>query len=202
MTDRNSGTLAWLRTFRKPTVTTVGDLANRIVTGSITNADVLRPSIHSSDDKDQTQRWFAVICEFLYFFMHLTNRFTYRELGDQQRCKVQDELYPLIVRPTIEAIFGHWPTNLKDGMEKEFTEKLNTAELEYSECKQLLDRDNPLAQDALFSKFAGNVCELLGIEKSDTNRYLDTYMKVLELALGSFDRLHLTETVRAIGEEL
>lgn len=193
---------SWLNTFRKPDVPVIGRLAHSIVEVSLRNAEALKPSIHAKDDKDHTQRWFTVICEFLYFFMHLTNRFAYGELGHEQRRKVQDQLCPFIVRPTIESIFGHWPPNLKDGMENEFIEKLNDAEIEYGECKQLLDRDNPLSRDALFSKFAGNVCELLGVEKSESSAYAETFMKVIGLALDAFKELNLSETIRAVGTEL
>ncbi len=180
----------------------MGDLARRIVQASWNDAEALKSSIVAEDDKDRTKRWFALVCEFLYFFMHLTNRFAYSELGHEQRCKVQDRLYPLIVRPAIESMVGHWPPNLKDGIESDFIKNLGNAETEYGECKRLLDRDNPLAQDALFSNFAGNVCDLLGVEKNDPAAYAGSFMKVIDLALGSFDKLNLQETLRAVGREL
>lgn len=191
---------SWLSTFRQPDVPPVGDLARRIVQTSLSDADALKSSISATDDKDRTQRWFAVVCEFLYFFMHLASRFAYRDFGHEKRCKVQDQLYPLIIRPTIETIFGHWTPKLKDGLEAEFIEKLGHAETEYGVCKQLLDRDNPLSEDALFSKFAGNVCILMGVEKSDTAAYAASFMKVLELATDSFGKLALSETIRVVGQ--
>jgi hypothetical protein len=193
---------SWLSTFRSPEVPPVADLARRIVQFALSDADALKDSIRAKDNKDHTQRWFAVVCEFLYFFMHLTNRFAYRELGHEQRCKVQDRLYPLIIRPTIESIFGHWPTELKDRIEGDFVEKLGDSEVEYAECKRLLDRENPLAPSALFSKFAGNVCDLLGIETGDTAAYADTFMRAMKLAVASFSKLDLPETLRAVGGEL
>jgi hypothetical protein len=193
---------SWLNTFRKPKTSPIGDLARHIVQESLTDAEALKPSIRAANNKDHTQRWLTILCEFLYLFMHLTNRFAYKELGHERRCKVQEQLHPLIVRPTIETIFGHWPTNLKDGMEREFFEKLNTTEIEYGECKQLINRDNPLSQDALFSKFAGNVCELLGVEKADTAAYADVFMKVFDLVIESYDKLNLSETIREVSKEL
>ena len=175
----------------------VRDLARRIVIASLKDAEALKSTIHAKDDKDRTQRWFAVVCEFLYLFMHLASRFAYREFGHERRCKIQDQLYPLIIRPTIESIFGHWPQNLKDGMETEFIENLGKAEIEYGECKRLLNRDNPLAKDAIFSTFAGNVCELMGAEKTDTAAYAGTFMKVLELATDSVNQLDLPECLRS-----
>jgi hypothetical protein len=150
----------------------VGDLASRIVQASLSDAEALKSSIQGTDGKDKTKRWFAVVCEFLYFYMHLTN------------------------------IVGHWPQNLKDGIERDFMANLNNSEMEYGECKQLLDRENPLGQDALFSKFAGNICDLLGLDKANPGAYAATFMKIIDLVLASFDRLNLRETLRAAGKEL
>ena len=191
---------SWLSTFREPDIPPIADLANRIVKASLNGAETLKPSLVAADEEDRTRRWFTVICEFLYFFMHLTNRFAYAELGHEQRCKIQKELYPLIVRPTIESIFGHWPPKLKDGLENDFVEKLNDAEVEYGECKQLLDSEHPLSCHALFPKFASNICELLGLEKSDVT-YLQTFMEVTTLALHSFTELNPPEAVRGLGKE-
>jgi hypothetical protein len=193
---------SWLSTFRKPELPPVGDLAHRIVQASLNDAEALKSSILSKDDKDRTRCWILVVCEFLYFFMHLTNRFAYRVLGHEQRCKLQDQLYPLVIRPTIESIFEHGTPDLKDRLENDFIQKLSDAELEYGECKQLLDPNQPLAQDALFSRFAGNVCALLGVEKSDPAAYADTLGKVMELALRSFNQLNLPETLQAVGKGL
>jgi hypothetical protein len=193
---------SWSSTFRQPEVPPVSDLARHIVQISLSDADALKSSISATADKDHTQRWFAIVCEFLYFFMHLASRFAYRDFGHEKRCKMQDQLYPLIIRPTIETIFGHWPPNLKDGLETEFIEKLGHAETEYAVCKQLLNRDNPLSENALSSKFAGNVCILLGVEKANTTTYAASFMKVMELATDSFSQLALREKIRAIGKGL
>jgi thioredoxin reductase/Pyruvate/2-oxoacid:ferredoxin oxidoreductase delta subunit len=173
-------------------VPAVANLAHRIVEASLRDAEALKPSIHAKDDKDQMQRWFLVVRELLYFFMHLTNRFSSKELGHEQRCKVKDQLFPLIVRPTIDSIFGHWPTDVKDRMEKDLIEKFNDAEGWYLDCAQ---------KDALFSKFAEKVCVLLGTGKNHP-AYAETFMKTMNLALASFNQLNLPETLRAIGDDV
>ncbi len=193
---------AWLNTFRKPELSPLAHLAEHIAKVSLSNAETLKESIRAVEQKDRTQRWFAVVCEFHYFFMHLTNRFAYGLLGQDGRCKVQVQLFPLIAGPTLEAIIGHWPQHLKDGVKAEFLEKLNAAEMEYGGCKEFLIPENPFADDALFSKFAGNVCELLGVDKDDFTSFAQTHAQVTGLAMDSFKELNLSETLRAIRKEL
>ena len=173
-------------------VPAVANLAQRIVEASLRDAEALKPSIHAKDDEDQIQRSFLVVRELLYFFMHLTDRFLSKELGHEQRCKVKDQLFPLIVRPPIDAIYGQWSTDVKDRMENHLIERFKDAEIWYLDCEQ---------KDALFSKFAEKVCVLLGTGK-DHPAYAKSFMKTMNLALASFNQLNLTESLRAIGEEV
>lgn len=193
---------SWLSTFRQPDIPAAGRLALRIGEVSLRNAEALKGLIHAEDEKEHQRRWFTVVCEFLYLFMHLTNRFAYGFLGHEKRCKMQDQIYPIIVRPMIQTIFRHWPSNLKEGMEGDFADKLNDAEIEYGQCKQMFDPKMPFCQDALFAKFATVVCDLLGVEKTDGSEYTGTYLKVVELAVSSFREIRLADEVRAIGKEL
>lgn len=190
-----------LNTFGERELTVVADVAQQIFEASLVNGEVLKASIQAADEKEHTRRWFTVVCEFLYFFMHITNRLAYRELGHERRCEVQRELYPLIARPTIEAICGHWPHKLKDGMENDFGEKLNDAEVQYGACRKFVDPDNPFAEDALLSKFANIVCELLGVHKSDFDSYEKTHGTITALTMGSLEQMNLPETIRAVGTE-
>jgi hypothetical protein len=193
---------SWLSTFRKRELTPLAVLAQNISRVAFAGAEQLKPHIQSLDEQKRMERWFLLVCEFLYFFMHMANRSAFKELGHAKRCKFQDELYPLLVRPNIEAICGSWPTDLKDRLERDFTEKLGDAEIEYGACKKMLDNDNPLTQDALFSKFACNICELVEAKVSDSASYTSTFMKAIDISLESYNELNLSEAVVIIGKEL
>lgn len=188
---------SWLSTFRTPERPPIANLAIHIFQASLNGAEALKESIHAADEKDRTKRLYLIELEFLYLFMHMTNRVALAELGHERRARMQAQLGPLIFQPTIESIFGHLTPETKDGIENEFFEKLNCAELEYAECKQLLDPEDPLASNALFSKFAAKVCGLLG------NRYNPAlFGQVTILAADSYVKLNLPETIRALGKQL
>ena len=193
---------SWFSTFRKAELSPIALLAHRIVETSVKDAESLKVSISTADERDRRAKHWLILREFLYFFMHLSNRFAFTELGQEKRCKVQDELYPLLIRPTIEGLFGHWPPDTKDAMEEQFVRKLNESEIEYTKCKKIMDPDNPLSEDALIAKFAGRVCGGLEFEQNDSALYVDTYMKAVGLALDSLDWLNLPETLRVINKEL
>ncbi len=192
----------WLDTFRESEHPPIADLARRIFRASFNGTQALMSSVRDEDYIGRTERLYLVQFEFLYFFMHMASRVAFGELGHERRCKMQDQLIPLIVQPTIESIFGHSPANMKDKMESEFIEKLNNAELEYATCKQLFDRENLFASNALFSKFAAIVCDLLGLKrKGEDTIYLQTFAKVAELALDLYKELNLPEVIRALDKD-
>jgi hypothetical protein len=192
---------SWFGTFRKPQHPAVVALAEKITRASLTVAESLKPYIRAPDDKTRMLCWWSVTCEFLYLFMHVANRFAFKHLGHAKRCKFQNEIYPLIARPVIEVIFGHWPSHLKDGMESEFRENLNNAEMEYGTCTYF-DSDDPFSQTDLFPKFASHVCELLGVEKGNTAGYRATFMKIAGLFLAASEEVKLDEAIVAVGKEL
>ena len=192
---------SWLGTFRMSQHPAVWALAEKITIASLTCAESLKPYIRAPDGKARTVCWWSVTCEFLYLFMHMANRYAFKHLGHARGCKFQNEIYPLIVSPVIEAIFGHWPPHRKDGIRREFLENLNNSEVEYSTCTYFESGD-PSSQTDVFPKFASNVCGLLGVEKSDTAGYTTTFIKIAELFRAASEEVKLDEAIVAVGKEL
>ena len=202
---------SWLSTFKKPAdISAVAGLAQHIFEVSINNAEALKGFIHAENERQRQERKVLVVCEFLYLFMHLSDKWSFKVLGNEKRCKVHDQLYPLIVQSTIETIFMHWPPDMIDSLENEFRDRLNDAEIEYTDCQQIFDTEHPFSQNTLFSRFAARVCEVMGIEKTNpmisggafVHAYGSAFFKVLDLAGHSFVELNLPDTVRAIGKEI
>jgi hypothetical protein len=81
---------------------------------------------------------------------------------------------------------------MKERMENDLMERFDDAEILYRDCEQ---------KDALFSRFAEKVSELLGIGRNHP-AYAETSVKTMNLALASFNQLNLAETLGAISKEL
>ena len=129
--------------------------------------------------------------------MHMANRIAFGKLGNERRIKLQDELAPLIIDPTIKSLFGHWPQKSKERIKSDFCEKLNDTEIEYSDCKELLSKDNPFSDKALFSKLAKNVAELSGHPNNP-----EMLIQIITLSVNAWKNMKLEELVDAIGKEL
>ena len=141
-----------------------------------------------TDDAEKIQRESLVYFEFVYFFMHITNRVAFRILGHERRTKLQEELGPAMVHAVVESLCGHWPGEMKERIKHEFFEKMNDAEVEYSACP-LQSSDNPLGSNALFPLLARHVADLAG-SPDNPEVILDAlYVARTALAATDLDRL-------------
>lgn len=105
-----------------------------------------------------------VFYEFLYFYLHLVNRQAHSRLGPDRVAKLQGAVGPLIVPAAVDTFFAHWPEKFKSGIERNFYEKLNDAEMEYASCKLLFPEKKPIDDTALCSRLAMKVSNLAGYD--------------------------------------
>jgi hypothetical protein len=99
----------------------VATLTLSIVAASWACAQSVFPHIRFSSQVFKTieEQKIYVYCEFIYFFTHLMNRHARSRLSAEQVEKLQEIVEPGIVRPAIvETFFSHWPSDLKDGIER------------------------------------------------------------------------------------
>ncbi|MGO9274051.1 MAG: hypothetical protein ACLQOO_28075 [Terriglobia bacterium] len=118
-------------------------LSKKIFEKSLLCAETLKPDLEEKFGKDSKEfhsKYIPVLFEFMYFFLHLTNRSAFAQLGHEKRNKLYDALAPIVIDDTARTLctwFG-WPTNLKDGIKRDFCNNLNNAEIGYGSCKELL----------------------------------------------------------------
>ena len=121
----------------------ISNLARVIGSGSIACGEAMKPHLNFKTEDEASKQLVHVCFEFMYFFLHMTNRQAHTQLQPEQMRKLQSELVPLVALPSIEAFFNHWPEDLKEKITVEFYQKFNQAELDYSTSKELLAKDNP-----------------------------------------------------------
>jgi len=137
-------------------------------------------------DKKQSpsEREILLLYELIYFFCHLTwrtavaNRFSNAHIA-----KLQTYLCPLLASTAVDTFCLHWPEEVKSKIRNEFLEKLNEAEIDYSECRGLVSESDPLSRSTLIGRFGGHAAALWEREGDP----------VAELAVG-------TEMIRAFSD--
>ena len=180
--------LAQIREETKKRAEPIVFLANAIFQSALACAEAIRPQIDFPSEREPERQWVIILHEFVYFFMHMTNRAAYRVLGHDSRTRLLEELGDSVPAAVTEAVCGHWPAELKSKLVGEFFDNFNNAELEYGECKQIFSET--LAEDAILTRLAFNISE-----HSGRGRDIATVMIVIETALGVYTAMRLDELV-------
>ena len=184
----------------------LGDIGLAIMQAATSCRDAAKPLIQAPSEKDRIQREIYVFYEFIYFFMHITKRQAFAVLSAPQMEKLQGYLDPLISSTAIDSYFAHWPEDLKQKITRDFYEKLNESEVEYSECaKSVMTAmrlglrpvsNNPVDQ-ALVTTLASNVANLA----VDDETALAVIIPVTQAAITQWNNMRLDALVANVDED-
>lgn len=188
--------MGWLKSFKNEKSSIV-ELSSAIFKNSTVCAEALKEYVNDSTEEERLKIRMYMTLEFIYFWMHITNRIAFAVLGNDLRVKLQKELGLLVIEPTVESFFGHWTDKLKQGLLMDIFEKLNDSEIQYSNCKAIKPKDNSFPYKALFSKLAINVA---GVSGQPNN--LEMLIHINTISLDAFKNMRLKELVDAVGKEL
>ncbi|MGD0076606.1 MAG: response regulator [Candidatus Binataceae bacterium] len=114
----------------------------------------------SKEDRNKERQkhviWWSVLSEFVYCFLHLTDRFAFQMLGPEKRDPLVDRLGPLVAERFVENYVGHWPKDRKDQIKSDFYDTLNVATQEYARCRELV-AEPIYSQEGVCGKLAWRV---------------------------------------------
>jgi hypothetical protein len=168
----------------------LGDIGLAIVQASMNCRDAAKRWIESAIESDRQQEQIYLFFEFLYFYTHMTLRKARGQVSDMHLQKLQDFLIILIPATAIDSYFAHWPSHLKEKMSKEFGERLNDAEHEYSEC----DADGEIARVPML--LAKNVLNLLDRKEIDESMVRG----ILEVVVHELEGMQMKELIQAMEQ--
>lgn len=160
----------------------ISNLALSILQGSFSCGEALKPYLSTPTQAENDALYVMVCYEFIYFFLHLMNRFALSILGNDGRIKLQNEIAPLIVMPAISGFFEHWPEDKKEEMIDNFYDELNDAELDYSLCREIMpsfikDLFNEVLLGDLESSFTNCLSKLISRRASCKSLFEVDFLK-------------------------
>jgi hypothetical protein len=178
----------------------IADLSCVVVDRSYKCGQQLKSQIDEKFGKDSKESIMALIrvqYEFLFLFSHLTILFAYSILGDQKARNLQGFLGPLLADSTTESWFGHWPEELKKSIQDNFFTNMNIADNEYAKCNELLIKDEPFSDNAIFSKLAKDIAEIIGCS-NDQNAITN----IILITVDTFSDMKLQELIKNASSDL
>ena len=204
--------MAWINSFKKHD-SALSNLSEKVFENSLLCAESLRKDLEEKYGKDTKEfhlKFTMVLFEFMYFFLHLTNRSAFKQLGEEKRSKLLDELGPVLVNAVTETLFGHWPQNLKDGIKRDFYDNLNNSEIEYGSCTQLflkLEDDTTILKKIESGKKSRSmigqlVDNLSRVIKGDINTNPFFGLQISTLVIDILKKKEIDPLVLAVSKEM
>ena len=188
--------LAEAQTTASMTYGPLGRLSMSIVCAADSAHKELAPILGISIQAEPSEERIYIFYEFLYFFSHLTLRSAIiTGLTESQIKKLQGFLGPLLASTAIDSFFRHWPEDLKEKLIDEFYAKLNDAEIEYSECDEVMSEDHPFDSKTIFGKLANNV-SILHERPSDPEIMAPAFVA----AANAFTVMQLDRCIREVAD--
>lgn len=148
----------------------MNQVALAIVQASTNSRDNAKQWIQAPTEEKRMEKEVYIFFEFIYFYMHITVREAVTALNTEQKQTLLDYLESLIPPSAIDSYFDHWPTNLKEKMVGEFTQKLCDAEAEYTELILQSKPDEGFINT--FVLLARHIADLCGIDSPEVGRAL------------------------------
>lgn len=157
--------------------------------------NIIRPIALCDDPKFEKgigdTRWFTILQEFMYFFLHLTARQATTDM-DEGRCKeIMDELCRQCIVGSVEIICKDCPDDMKDNIIAECTENYYTSMQEYTKFKQFFPDKDDSPKGTLFWEFGKTVARINNIEYD-----IACIMAAQDAAAKSLKELRIQDSLR------
>lgn len=136
------------------------DYSHKIFTDTLAIADSLRQKWNL----DQSQ-WFAVLFEYLYLELNLTDRFAFVKLSHEERNTLMSELAELSISSAVDAICHQWPDAEVKRIKEDCLHNYKISLQQWGQYKVLFPEKNEKMGDTVFWEFSKNVTSLVGHEK-------------------------------------
>jgi len=110
--------------------------------------------------------WSLILFEFIYFYLHLTDRFAFGHMNDEQREILMIDLGELCITAAVDAVFLKWPEDKKKKIKEEYMGNFNISVAEYNKYKKWLPEKDEGAKGTLLWEFGKKITKLARQELS------------------------------------
>ncbi|TKJ42572.1 hypothetical protein CEE37_02465 [candidate division LCP-89 bacterium B3_LCP] len=116
--------------------------------------------ISSEGKKTRDEKWFKVLLEIIYFYIHLTDRFAFGLWDEETRDSVMTDIVEGTIPIVAEQICQEWPEEMVDKIKQECMDNFVNAMKEYGSYQKLSAKKDEDLKDTLFWEFGKNVANL------------------------------------------
>ena len=86
-----------------------------------------------------------------------------QRFSEPEITKLQYAVFPILVEGAVEGPVGHWPEEIKAKLKARHYENMQSAEIQYASCKEILPTDDQFVMgDTVYATLARNIETRLG----------------------------------------
>lgn len=137
------------------------------------NSLLATDSLHNINNLSDTQ-WSSVLFEFLFLYLHITDRYVFAALGGQKRDEEMNLLYQAVFNSAIDAVFHRQQKKERENMMEEARQAYNSTIAEYSQYKKLFPEKDEAPKNTLLWEFGKNIMELIKSTNPGTMLHINT----------------------------
>jgi hypothetical protein len=152
----------------------------------------ITPLIHgdtADTEEERLVREMRCLFEFLYFFMHMTNREAFSKLGAERRNKLQEIICPDVAGVAVDSFMEHFPVEKKKQVRALFYDRMNAADSDYGSAKEWLSREN--FAHCVLGRLGFNVDQAIGSDNPEIA------MKSVDVACAEMRSSNIDQLVEA-----
>ena len=133
---------------------------NSIIAVEVIHRLVEKKGINQNKYTISDTEYFSILFEFIYFYLHLTDRFAFGHMNEEQRGSLMIELEELSITVAVDAVCLGWPEDKKERIKEECMGNFHISVAEYSKCKKWLPEKGEGAKDTLLWEFGKIIAKL------------------------------------------
>jgi hypothetical protein len=162
-------------------------ILEEIVKASYDCANLLKENLAIEDDQEKQLSHSKTFYEFLYFYTHITLRWSSSIMEEGQFRKMHAFIGPVIVDTATDTFFAHWPADKKAEIKAGIYEDLNETNIKYSSATEL---GGQLQEGSIIDIFVKRVADVNGrpMDKAIMSR-------VYCMAITTLDEMKLNDLV-------
>lgn len=188
--------MGWFDTFKKDFRE---DYLNKIFRNSIEDANAIRRLAEDKSFEQNKQglsdtEWLSIAFEFIYFYLHLTDRFAFEHMNEEQRAVLMTGVEKICISSAVNAICHEWAGDLKEKTKKECMENFYVSMQEYSKYKKWFAEKGKGTKNTLFWEFGKVIAKLAGRENDI--RYVTFCIEIVINSLKDLDIKSFIEEVK------
>jgi hypothetical protein len=151
---------------------------------SLSDSEEMRSFIKNRNETEKGGYVTYIQFEFIFLFIHLISREYLNKFDLEKRDVLIDKIAITLFNTYVHVKMPTATEDQKEVLKQGIFTNLNNAESQYGECKEILSKENPLADSAVISLFSKKIANICNGKAGEDN--LDLILRIISITSSSW----------------